>query len=758
MSASPPKTPFVIDDDDGAAGAGAGAVAGIPAPGHTAPGTVHGDTRPSGAADALAGTAERDTDAPGATEAPGATDARQRPRGRRVSVPSREAAFGVLALCPILVLSAVLNTHRLAQNGFANVFYSAGVKSMLGSFHNFIFNSFDPGGLVTIDKPPLGLWVQALSAKLFGFVPLSLLLPEAIIGVLCVAALYFIVRRPFGQLAALAAALTLAVFPAFVASSRDNNVDLPLILLMLLACGAALRAIRTGRWPSLLASAVCVGLAFNTKTLAAYLVVPGIALAYALCAPDPIVRRLLKLLAAGVVMIAVSFAWIAYVEATPAAKRPYVGGSTDNTETGLTFDYNGFGRVEGEVGGPGEIFVRLGAVAPFSNHFRTALPLSPKRTRAPKTPTPNPILPDGHYANPTPFGVPPGPLRLFEAGLGDQAGWMLPFALLGMLAVALAILFVPREAPAGVAEDSRLGRLRRDPRTAALIVLGGWFLAEAVVLSFSKGIVHPYYTSALAPGTAAMVGAGVGVFALLAGRAAVGWRSLLLLLLPAAVAGTVAAQLVQLHREHYLHWVHTPLVIAAAATTAAVLAGLALRRLAAPAMVLTLAVLTVVPVVYAHTTWSVPVEGTFPAAGPRVAGSLGPYGINAHDVKVDHDLMRYIDTHDPTKRWELLTVSSNTSASIILLGWRAGALGGYSGTDPAVDGPQLARMVAAREARYVVLGGAYSSRGGNLATKAVIHACREIPNEAWLHFRRYSVYSLVLYDCAGRERQLAAQT
>ncbi len=755
MSASPPKTPFVIDDDDGAAGAGGGS-AGIPPPGRTVPGPVDGDRRLTGAAGALAGADARD-----AEHLPDAPDTRPR---RRVSAPSRGALLGLLALCPILALSAVLNMHRLAQNGFANVFYSAGVKSMLGSFHNFIFNSFDPGGLVTIDKPPLGLWVQALSAKLFGFVPLSLLLPEAIIGVLCVAALYFIVRRPFGQLAALAAALTLAVFPAFVASSRDNNVDLPLILLMLLACGAALRAIRTGHWPSLLASAVCVGLAFNTKTLAAYLVVPGIALAYALCAPDPIVRRLLKLLAAGVVMVAVSFAWIAYVEGTPAAKRPYVGGSTDNTETGLTFDYNGFGRVEGEVGGPGEIFVRLGAVAPFSNHYRTALPLSRTRTRAPKTPVPNPILPDGHYANPTPFGVPPGPLRLFEAGLGDQAGWMLPFALFGMLALALLLVFVPRESPAGAAEagergeaTSRLGGLRRDPRTAALIVLGGWFLAEAVVLSFSKGIVHPYYTSALAPGTAAMVGAGAGIFALLAGRAAVGWRSLILLLLPAAVAGTVAAQIVQLHREHYLHWVHTPLAIAAAAATTAVLASLALRRLATPAMVLTLAVLTVVPAVYAHTTWSVPVEGTFPAAGPRVAGSLGPDGINAHDVKVDRDLMRYIDTHDPTKRWELLTVSSNTSASIILLGWRAGALGGYSGTDPAVDGPQLARMVAAREARYVVLGGAYSSRGGNLATKAVIRACREIPNEAWLHFRRYSVYSLVLYDCAGRERQLGAQ-
>ncbi len=708
--------------------------------------------------------------------------------------PSPLAVLGWLALAPVLALSTVLGTHRLAQNGYANVFYSAGVKSMLGSFHNFLYNSFDPGGLVTVDKPPLSLWVQVVSAKLFGFSPLSLLLPEAIVAVITVGVLYVVMRRPFGRLAALAAALTLAVFPSFVAVSRDNGVDPVLILLMLLACGTALRAIRGGRWPALLGCAVLVGLAFNAKTLAACAVIPGIALGYFLCAPGTLPRRVLKLLAAGVLLGAAAFSWTFLVEATPASQRPYVGGSTNNTEMNLTFGYNGFGRVEGQVGGPGQIFVKLGAVAPFPQSTRTVL--RAKRTAAPKH-VPNPLLPDGHYSNPTPFGVSPGPLRLFEAGLGDQGGWMLPFALLGMLALALAILIEPRgpaaEAvagsptggdasgapptgngdgrpapagtvappPAGTVASTRAGRyerIRRDPRTAGLIVLGGWFSAEAFILSLSKGIVHPYYVSALGPGTAAMVGAGVAAFAgRSAGGAPIGRRrNWIVLLAPLAIAGTVAAQIVLLDRAHYLHWYYAPLAIAAGAGALATLAALAVRRLAAPAIVLALAALTLAPTIYAATTWSVPVEGTFPAAGPRVAGSLGPYGITAHDVKVDRDLMRYINAHHPTRRWELLTVSSNTSASIVLLGWRAGALGGYSGTDPAVDGPQLARMVARHEARYVVLGGAYASRGGNLATKAVIRACREIPNEVWLHFRRYSIYSLVLFDCAGDERKLAA--
>ncbi len=771
MSTSPPKTPTVGADDDPADGRGATPAAPQPA----APSALAPETAKQDAAAAN-----------GAGPAGLTRTAWSFPR------PTPQTLLGYAALAPILALAAVLNTNKLSQNHYANVFYSAGVKSMLESFHNFFFASFDPGGLVTVDKPPFGLWVQALSAKVFGFSPLSLLLPEAILAVVGVGVLYLVVRRPFGQLAALLAALTLAVFPSYVASARDNNLDIVLILLMLLACGAMLRAIRTGGWPSLLACAVFVGLAFNTKTLAAYVVVPALALGYIVCARDRFPRRLLKLLAAGVAMAAVSFSWIAYVEATPASQRPYVGGSTNNTETGLTFDYNGFGRVQGEVGGPGEIFIRLGGVAPFNPaRFRrtpTTMHLTTKRTRAPKAAvvTPNPILPNGHYANPTPFGVPPGPLRLWEAGLGDQGGWMLPFALFGMLAIALAVLVELRwPAPKGnepTAADDTSGtpaqpraaaraaqppapgesaaegspswwhRLRRDPRTAGLLVLGGWCLAEAMILSFSKGIVHPYYVSALGPGTAAMVGGGAAAIVGFAHR-----RNPLVLLAPLAVAATVAGQIVLLHRAHYMHWWYEPLGIAAAAGVIALLAALIVRRAAWPAMVVTLAALVLAPLVYSSTTWSVPVEGTFPAAGPKVAGALGTYGVTAHDIKVDRDLMRYIDAHGPTRRWELLTVSSNTSATPILLGYRAAALGGYSGTDPAVTGPGLARMVANREARYVVLGGAYASRGGNAATRAVIKACREIPNEAWLHFRRYSVYSLVLYDCAGRERELAAQ-
>jgi 4-amino-4-deoxy-L-arabinose transferase-like glycosyltransferase len=692
----------------------------------------------------------------------------------------------------VLVLSLVLNTHRLAQNGYANIFYSAGVKSMQRSLHNFLFVSFDPGGLVTVDKPPLALWVQALSAKLFGFSPLSLLLPEALAGALAVALLYWILARHLGVLAALGGALSLAVFPSFVAVSRDNGVDPLLILLLVIACGLALRASETGRLRTLVACGVVVGLAFNTKTLAAYLVVPGIALGYLVCAPVTLRRRIVQLLIAGVAMLVVSFAWIALVELTPASKRPYVGSSTNNTEIGLTFEYNGLGRVEGQTGGPNSVVVKPGAYVPAArqravNDAARANPSPPAPASAPARldpapkPAPAPKV-TGREKDPIPFGESPKPLRLFGTGLGDQAGWLLPFALFGLLGllggVIVAVLDRRRgkpEQPYVTASDTAadgavpaavpprppvppapkptlmaaLASVRRDPRLATALVLGGWFVVEAAVLSLSKGIVHPYYVSALAPGTGAMAGAGAVAFAELArGR----HRILGLALVALAIATTVLVQVVLMHREHYMVWFVPVLAIGAAVAYAALLA---MRRLAVPALALLLLLVLVVPTAYASTTWLAPVEGTFPVAGPKAFAGTGGYGVDVHDLAIDRALLVYVNAHHPGSRWALLTVAADTGSPMILMGLDAGALGGYSGTDPALDGRGLARFVANGQARYVLLGGEYSLRGGNRATQAVLRACKELAPWEWQSPVGYP-YGLVLFDCAGDQRALAA--
>ena len=228
-------------------------------------------------------------------------------------------------------------------------------KSELASWHNLLFVSFDAHGFISIDKPPVALWVQALSAEIFGFKPMSLLVPEAIAGVLSVFVLYRIVAPRCGRAAGVASALALAVYPSFVAVSRDNGPDAVLILLMLCACAVGLNAVQSGRWRSLLGCALLVGVAFNTKTLAALLIVPGLALAYVACAPGSLRRRLGQLLVAGALLVIVSGAWISFVDLTPASQRPYVGSSADNSEFNLTFEYNGLGRVNGEVGGPGQV-------------------------------------------------------------------------------------------------------------------------------------------------------------------------------------------------------------------------------------------------------------------------------------------------------------------------------------------------------------------------------------------------------------------
>ncbi len=699
-------------------------------------------------------TSSQQTDAVGA---PAPTLAQPAPMpARRYSQAALLAhpALRHLALAPVLALSAVLDVHRLSQNGYANIFYSAGVRSMLRSLHNFVFVSFDPGGLTMVDKPPLGLWVQAASAKVFGFSPLSLLLPEAIAGMLTVALLYYMLARRFGWLAALAGALALAVFPSFVAVSRDNGVDPLLILLMTLACAAGLWAAESGRWRALLCSAVLVGLAFNTKTLAAYLVVPGIALAFAVCAPGSLVRRIAQLAVAGLVMGAVSFSWITFVELTPASARPFAGGSTDNTELGLTFEYNGFGRVGGQVGGPGRVPVKAGAIVhtqplvPASGQGAARSRARPRSHRAgprsrrlaPGARGARPVAIINNGQKPIPFGGPTGPLRLFGKGLGDQGGWVLPFALLGALAIAVL-----------VAPGARGWRAaRRDPRLAALLVLGAWFGVEAALLSFSKGIVHPYYVSALGPGAAAMAGAGALAFGQLATRARSDWRRLLA---PAAVAGTLAAQVVLLQREHYLHWFIPALLLGGAVAIGALLW---LRRATVWVAALTLCLLLAAPAAYSTTTWRAPVEGTFPAAGPHQARGRGGVGLPRRDVPRERLLMDYVRSHGAGTRWAVLFDAANTAAPLILLGADAGALAGYSGTDPALDGRGLARLVARREARYVVLGGEFSTRGGNRATAATIRACRELPPAAWQDGAIY-LHSLVLFDCAGRERALAAE-
>lgn len=258
----------------------------------------------------------------------------------------------------IAALSAVLNFVNLGIEGYGNSYYAAAVKSMTLSLKNFFFVSYDPAGFVTIDKPPLGFMFQAISAKIFGYSGWSIILPQALAGVISVITIYYIVKRAFGSAAGLMSSLLLAVTPVFVAVSRNNTVDNLLVMVLLFACLALLKAAEKGKIKYLIISMVLVGIGFNIKMLQAYLVGPALYITYLLSTSTSIKKRIIHLVAGTVVLIAVSLSWALIVDSVQASMRPYIDSSTNNTVMELITGHNGLERISlssknKSGGGPG---------------------------------------------------------------------------------------------------------------------------------------------------------------------------------------------------------------------------------------------------------------------------------------------------------------------------------------------------------------------------------------------------------------------
>src|SRR4051812_40984388 len=271
----------------------------------------------------------------------------RRPRVRALSIPRVRPELLVL-----VGLAAVLNLWALHLNGFANEYYSAAVRSMSQSWHNFLYDSFDPSGVMTLDKPPLALWVQALSVRVFGFHQLSILVPQALMGVASVGLVYDLTRRRFGRAAGFVAGLVLALTPMTVAISRHNNPDALLILCSVAALWFLVRGLEDGRTRWLVLSGVAVGLGFEAKMGVALIVVPGIVAAWLWAAPRGPAARVRQLVGFGAAAVAVGGAWPLLMALTPASDRPWISGTSDNSILSLIFNYNGFGRIDGQAGGP----------------------------------------------------------------------------------------------------------------------------------------------------------------------------------------------------------------------------------------------------------------------------------------------------------------------------------------------------------------------------------------------------------------------
>jgi 4-amino-4-deoxy-L-arabinose transferase-like glycosyltransferase len=385
----------------------------------------------------------------------------------------------------LAITAAAGLAYGWGMNGAAlEDFYGAAARSMSSSWHDFFFGAFDPAGTVSVDKLPGALWPQALSLRIFGFHVWAIVLPQVIEGALTILVLFRAVRRLAGPLAGIVAAAVLATSPVTVALNRGNVADSLLILLLVLAADATSAALLNGSLPTLLLAGVWVGLAFQAKMLAAWLVLPALAAAYLLAATPRLRTRLRDVALAGALTVVVSLSWMTVVSLVPAHDRPYVDGTQNDSLFSQVFAYNGISRL-----GRGNVFAGAGHPAQFLVRLS-------KEASAPT-----------HSAT-------PGPGRLFSGVFGRDDGWLLPAALIA----ALAILLERRRARAD----------RRDPLRAAVVLWGTWLVVLWAFFS-AGGYPNSYYVAALSPATGALCGAGL----------ALAWRDRGRRAAPATLAGAL---------------------------------------------------------------------------------------------------------------------------------------------------------------------------------------------------------------------------
>jgi 4-amino-4-deoxy-L-arabinose transferase-like glycosyltransferase len=619
--------------------------------------------------------------------------------------PTAASRWPRYSLAALLIATGAFWSAGLSRNGWANNFYAAAVQAGTKSWKALLFGSSDAANSITVDKPPASLWLMELSGRIFGLNSWSLLLPEVLLGVGSVALVYVIVNRQFGPAAGLIAGAVLATTPVATLMFRYDNPDAMLVFVMVAAAWALMRAVETPRVPWMVLCGALIGFGFLAKQLQVLLVTPGLALTFLIAAPLSVRARLGQLLAGvGAIIVAAGW-WVALVQLTPASDRPYVGGSADNSFLNLTFGYNGLGRLTGE-----------------EHHGRGGPPGGPGGS--------------GEFAG---FGGHAGLTRLFAGGSGGQISWLLPAALVFLV---VGILLYRKTA-------------RTDLARAQYLMWGGWLLGTAAVFSFMSGIFHEYYSVALAPPVAALVG--IGVTELWRRRQAT-WS---MLLLAVTVAGTVGWAFVLLRRTPDfvppLRWVvlAAGVVAAAALVIGAVLpAPTTGRRDIAVAAVLAAAAALAGPLAYSIQTVSTAHNGGLATAGPMVPGTGFPGGPGGHGFRgmfinnasgevaglLSHDAEHYT--------WvAAMNRANNAAAYQLTTGDPVMPIGGFMSSDPSPTLAQFQRYVADKRIHYYIDAPKPDRNGG-----------QEPPSDRgdtesskiadWVkgHFTPVTVDSVVLYD------------
>ncbi|CAN5362739.1 glycosyltransferase family 39 protein [soil metagenome] len=574
------------------------------------------------------------------------------------------ARWSRIALAALLIGTAVLYLWTLSVNGYGNAFYAAAAQAGAQSWPAWFFGSLDPNNFVTVDKPPAALWVTGLSVRMFGMNPWAVLAPQALLGVASVAVLYATVRRAVpdprqGAAAGLLAGAVLALTPAAVLIFRYDNPDALMVLLITVGAYCLTRAVQTASWRWLALVGVALGFAFLTKMLEGLLVLPAFAAAYLLFAPTRWWKRLGHLLIGMAALVVSAGWWVLTVQVLPTDARPYISNSTDNNVVSLALGYNGMNRIFGH-----------------SEHRADTPTLTPPGDIGP------PVNPGQHSV----FGSQSGLHRLFRSEMGNEIAWLLPVAL-------VALCF-------GIYLSLR-GTLSRTEK-AALVTWGGWLLLCGTVFSYMDGMVHPYYTVAMAPALGALIGLG-GVWAW---RRRANWDGRAALAAMIATAALWAVLL--LHSAGFGPvWLRWGIGIAAVAAIGMLVAG-SMRLLPFAVIGGMLAGLGGTAA-FAIATAATPHGGASPNAvhtatlWPTVGKRFGAPVLRMGDLQTNTALSQALRATEA--RWSAAVAGSESAAALeVSSGTAVMAIGGWS-TDPVPTLDQFIDDVRAGQIGYYVDNG-----------------------------------------------------
>ncbi len=592
-----------------------------------------------------------------------------------------------LGIVLILLLSFLLHFLWLGQEGLANLYYAAGVKSMLMNWHNFFFVSFDPSGFISIDKPPLGFWLQTISAKLFGFQGWSIILPQALGGVISVYLIYILVRRYHGEGAGLISALVLALTPIFVAASRNNTIDVMLVMTILCSVLVFLPATEELSFKKLLFAFFLIGVGFNIKSLEAFMILPAFYLTYFFTQQGQFKKKAVHLLAATGILIVSSLPWFIAVDSISPEDRPYVGSSATNSELELATGYNGLSHFLGYgIRTPGRS-------RPAPKSGRT-IPSPPGLSSGVNVPAPN----GGTMRQTGGETGPAGPFRLFNHQMGGQISWLLPFACIGLV---LGLYQYYRQA---LLESTKM----------KLFFWGCWLLSQAVFFSIAQG-AHRYYLVMLAPAIAALVGITystlVNWWLTGAGKGRY--------LLPIAILATIGVQAFILAGYKEWHSWMLPLVLGVGFLAVLLLGWQAGNgRVQQNKYQPILAAVGVVSLLIAPFAWALtPVlygsgNAAFPFAGPDLNTHLGSannpgslLNLSGRFTIDTGKLEAFLMAHRQGEKYIVAVPNAHTASPIILdTGQPVMTYGGFMGSEKILNEESLAELVSSGQVRYVLLG------------------------------------------------------